>query len=309
MLNPVHLRTLSAVVLSGSFADAARRLGYTASAVSQQIAALERSVRMPLFDRDAHSVRPTPAAEFLVSRSHEVLAALGALEVDARAMAEGTMGRLRLGSFPTASEQMLPRALTRLLADAFKLEIHLDEGEPDELVPLLSDQELDLAIVYRYDMVPRKWPKGLHATKLLIEELFLLLPSGHRLVGKPVTLGDLREETWISTKVGSSGATALRRACARADFDPLVDFRSNDYDVVRGFVRAGLGIALVPALGHLVSDGVEATLIEGLALQRHVLALHQAARPQGAVGGAISSLQSAAEELSHELPGVTTLTA
>lgn len=309
MLNPVHLRTLSVVVLSGSFADAARRLGYTASAVSQQIAALERSVRMPLFERDAHSVRPTPAAQFLVARSHEVLAALGALEVDVGAMADGTMGRLRLGSFPTASEHMLPRALTKLIANGSKLDIRLDEGEPDELVPLLSDQELDLAIVYRYDMVPRNWPKELRATKLLVEDVFLLLPSGHPLVGQPITLSDLREETWISTKVGSSGATALRRACARADFDPVVDFRSNDYDVVRGFVRSGLGIALVPALGHVASDGVEATLIEGLGLHRHVVALHQVARANGAVAGAISSLQTAAEELSGELPGITTPTA
>ena len=175
MLNPVHLRTLSMVIRTGSFADAARRLGYTASAVSQQIAALERSVRMPLFDRDAHSVRPTPAAEFLVTRSHEALAALGALEGDVRAMAEGTMGRLRLGSFPTANEKLLPRALPMLISESSQLGVHLDEGEPDEMVRLLMDQELDLAIVYRYDLVPRKWPKGVHATKLLDEELFVLL--------------------------------------------------------------------------------------------------------------------------------------
>lgn len=260
---------------------------------------------MPLFDRDPHSVRPTPAAEFLASRSHEVLAALGALEEDVRAMAEGTIGRLRLGSFPTASEQLLPRALPVLISEDSHLEIHLDEGEPDELVPLLNDRELDLAIVYRYDLVPRSWPKGLRATELMVEDLFLLLPAGHRLVGQPISLNDLRDEKWISTREGSSGASSLRRICAQADFVPAVDYRSNDYDVVRGFVRSGLGIALVPALGHVVSEGVAVTAVEDLRVQRHVIALHSAARPGPAVSGAIRSLQAAADSLA--IPGVHTV--
>lgn len=305
MLNPVHLRTLAMVVLTGSFADAARRLGYTASAVSQQIAALERSVRMPLFDRDPHSVRPTPAAEFLAARSHEALAALSALEDEVRAMAEGTIGRLRLGSFPTASEQLLPRALPVLISGDSRLEIHLDEGEPDELVPLLNDQELDLAIVYRYDLVPRNWPKGLRATELLVEDLFLLLPAGHRLVGKSISLRDLRDEKWISTREGSSGASSLRRICAQADFDPVVDYRSNDYDVIRGFVRSGLGIALVPALGHEVVAGVETTQVTDLDARRHVIALHRATKVNAAVSAAVGSLQAAAASLADVSPGIS----
>lgn len=308
MLNPVHLRTLAMVVLTGSFADAARRLGYTASAVSQQIAALEQTVRIPLFDREPHSVRPNPAAEFLAARSHEALAALSALEDDVRAMAEGTIGRLRLGSFPTASEHLLPRALPVLISEDSRLEIHLDEGEPDELIPLLDDQELDLIIAYRYDLVPRKRPRGLRATPLLVEDLFLLLPADHRLVGEPVRLDDLREEKWISTGQTTPGASSLRRICAQADFIPTVDYRSNDYDVIRGFVRSGLGIALVPALGHVVSDGVEAVRIEDLQIQRHIIALHRAATVNGAVSLAVTSLQAAADSLSQNMPGVTTAT-
>jgi len=308
MLNPVHLRTLATVVKTGSFADAARRLGYTASAVSQQMAALERSVQLPLFERDPHSIRPMPTAEFLAARSQEALAVLGALEEDVRALAEGTIGRLRLGSFPTASEHLLPRALPVLISDKSRLDIRLDEGEPDELVPMLKDQELDLAIVYRYDLVPRTWPKGLRATKLLVEDLFLLLPAGHRLVGKTVNLDDLRNEKWISTRETSAGATSLRRACAQADFNPEVGYRSNDYDVIRGFVRSGLGIALVPALGHIVSEGVEATLIQDLQIHRHVIALHGAGNVNAAVSGAIRSLKAAAESLSADMPGVTIVT-
>ena len=108
MLEPLHLRTLSTVLQTGSFAAAARRLGYTPSAVSQQIAALERAIRLPLFEREARSIRPTPAAAFLSTRGQEVLATLGALQDDLRGLADGSIGTVRLGSFPTAGEHLLP---------------------------------------------------------------------------------------------------------------------------------------------------------------------------------------------------------
>ncbi len=114
MLNPLHLRTLTTVLQTGSFAVAARRLGYTPSAVSQQIAALERAVRLPLFEREARIIRPTPAATFLATRGQEVLAALGALQDDVRGLADGAIGTIRLGSFPTASQHLLPAALAAL---------------------------------------------------------------------------------------------------------------------------------------------------------------------------------------------------
>jgi DNA-binding transcriptional LysR family regulator len=112
MLNPLHLRTLIAVLRTGSFAEAARRLGYTGSAVSQQMASLERAAKLSLFERDAHGIRPTPTADFLAQRAQEVLAAFGEFEDDVQAMSEGSVGRVRLGSFPTASQQLLPLALS-----------------------------------------------------------------------------------------------------------------------------------------------------------------------------------------------------
>jgi DNA-binding transcriptional LysR family regulator len=95
MLDPLHLRTLTTVLQTGSFAVAARQLGYTPSAVSQQIAALERAVRLPVFERGARSVRPTPAAALLAVRGQEVLAALGVLQDDLRAFAEGPRDAVR----------------------------------------------------------------------------------------------------------------------------------------------------------------------------------------------------------------------
>jgi DNA-binding transcriptional LysR family regulator len=306
MLNPVHLRTLATVIRTGSFADAARQLGYTGSAVSQQIAALERAVKMPLFEREAHSIRPTPAGEFIAERARDALAALGSLEDDIRGMSQGSIGRLRLGSFPTASENLLPLTLAAYAHDHPRVEILLDEGEPDELIPLLQMTELDMALVYRYNLVPQPWPRTLKATHLLDEELLLLLPKDHRFASRDaVALADLEAATWISTREGTSGASCLRRICAGAGFVPQVGYRSNDYDVVTNFVRSRLGIALVPALGHVPNDDVIATRIENLQVRRQVIVMHGSAKANPTVVGVVRALQASARVLARRMPGIT----
>lgn len=294
MLNPLHLRTLIVVLRTGSFAEAARRLGYTGSAVSQQMASLERAVRMSLFERDAHGIRPTPTAGFLAERAQEVLAAFGSFEDEVRAMSEGSVGRVRLGSFPTASQQLLPLALSVFVQSHENVEIELDEGEPEKLVPLLMDRDLDLALVYRYDLVPHAWPKALRSTALLSEELVLLLPVGHRMADTEISLADLSAETWVSTGERTSGARSLRRACAAVAFEPKVKFRSDDYDVIRGFVRSGLGIGVIPALANVASEDIATAMIRDLAVRRHVVALYPPTSVNPAVQGAVSALKVAA---------------
>lgn len=301
MLNPVHLRTLIAVLRTGSFADAARHLGYTGSAVSQQIAALERAVKMPLFERDARSIRATAAAEILASRAHHALASLDALHEDVQEMVLGSLGRIRIGSFPTASQGLLPKALAMFKQDFAKVEILLDEGEPNELIALLLDGEVDITLVYHYDLVPRRWPKELKATTLLNEELVLLLPAGHRLVGREeLRLTDLVDETWVSTREATAGALCLLRTCANAGFQPLIDFRTNDYDAIRSFVRSGLGIALVPALSHVEAPGVVAINLDDITARRHVVVLHRSGNPNATVDAVLAALRKAAKSIIAE---------
>ena len=306
MLNPVHLRTLTTVIRTGSFADAARRLGYTASAVSQQIAALERDVKMPLFERDAHSVRPTPAAQFIATRAADALAALESLDDDIHGMSQGAIGSLRLGSFPTASKNLLPLMLAAYAREHPGVEIALDEGEPHELIPMLLSAGLDLALVYRYSLVPHAWPRTLKVTKLLDEDLLLLLPGGHPLASAGlVPLGELEGETWISSREDTSGASCLRRICASAGFAPRVDYRSNDYDAITNFVGAGLGIAIIPTLGYVPNGGVVAAKLEDVQMYRQVAALHGSRRANPAVSGAIEALHASVRILGEQLPGIT----
>ncbi|SDZ17009.1 DNA-binding transcriptional regulator, LysR family [Geodermatophilus africanus] len=297
MLNPLHLRTLTAVLQTGSFAVAARRLGYTPSAVSQQIAALERAAGLPLFEREAHGIRPTPAAAWLRGRGQEVLAALGALQDDLRGLADGATGTVRLGSFPTASEHLLPSALAALAAGSPSVEVLLDEGEPGELVPRVHDGDLDVALVYRYTRVPVRRPRALALTPLLREDLVLLLPPGHRSAGEEeVRLGDLADAPWITTRQGTAGATCLQRVCAEAGFEPRVGYRSNDYDVLRGFVRAGLGVALVPVLGSVPDPGVATARLAGVDVHRHVGVLTRPGLGNPAVAGVVAALTAAAAD-------------
>lgn len=295
VLSPVHLQTLIAVIRTGSFADAARRLGYTASAVSQQIAALERSIKMPLFERDARSIRATAAAEMLALRAQQALAGLEALNSDIEAIAGGSLGRIRLGSFPTASHAIVPAALAAFSKEFPEVDIQMDEGEPDELTGLIEAGLLNLTLVYQYDLVPRRWPSNLARSSLLEESLVLLLPAQHRLAGSSeVELAELRDESWVSTRENTAGAACLRRMCANAGFEPTVNFQSDDYGVIHAFVGSGLGVAVVPSLSRLHHGGVAAVRLAGVDVRRRVIALQRIGDSNATIAAMLTALGTAA---------------
>ena len=291
MLNPVHLRTLVEVVKTGSFAEAARRLGYTSSAVSQQISAFERAVGVTLFEREAHSIRPAAAALLIADRGGELLAAFDGFEHEVKAMVQGLRGRLRIGTFPTASARVVPKALAKLQAELPGAEIRLDEAEPDDVLPLVLSGELDIALVYAYDLVPRTWPEELTVLPLLDESLLVMVPAGHQAAKNNVKLEDLKDERWIASRDGTSGATCLTRLCAAAGFAPKIAFRSNDYEVVQSLVAAGVGVALVPALGHRELSGTHAMPLRHKPLRRHVHVVHRTANTNPLLRDAVNALQ------------------
>jgi DNA-binding transcriptional LysR family regulator len=305
MLNPVHLRTLTMVLRTGSFAEAARRLGYTGSAVSQQISILERQLRTALFERDAHSISATPAAEFIAARSHTALGALQSLEDDISLLMDGGVGRLRLGSFPTASERLLPDALSSFKARHPDIDVHLDEAEPHELMPQLGSREIDLAVVYRYNLVPKAWPKTVLTHRVLREDLLVVRAGDGAEQPGAVDLSKLAGETWISTREGTAGAAMLRHLCGAQGFEPSVSYRSNNYSVIQGLVRAGLGIALVPALGYRPAPGLSAARIDGSAAFREILVASSPTSPRAVVDAFISSFTRAAHDFASHGFGVT----
>ncbi|MFC0529803.1 LysR family transcriptional regulator [Phytohabitans kaempferiae] len=307
MLNVHHLRTLAEVVSSGSFAAAAASLGYTASAVSQQMTALERATGLVLFERGARSARPTTAARHLASRSLGLIDQLTAVERDARSLAAGARGVVRVGSFPTASAALVPGAIARLLRRAPDVAVLLDEGEPDDLVAALESGAVDVAVVYRYPLSPRRWPPDVVATPLLDDPLRLTVGADHRIVTRPSWgLADLAGDTWIASRETSAGAQNLARLCADAGFTPRVAFRSDDYTVVRELVRAGLGVALVPALADALGagGGVHQRAVSdarGAAVRREVFVLHRPDNSAPLVPVTVEALRRAAGGLDRRI--------
>ena len=274
MDRPQHLRTFQAVYRTGSFAVAARELGYTSSAVSQQIAALERDTGLVLFERQAHGIRPTAVAHRLVELSRPVLASMDELEHEVRRLATGATGRIRLGSFPTASVRLVPPLLSTFAAEHPGAEVSLVEEEPDDLVGQLVDGRLDVALLYEYGLCPRQWPAGVGTRPLVHEDLLLLQPADGP---QAVRLTQLAERRWITSRDGTDGALSLARLCAAAGFTPSIAYRSNDYDVVRELVAATRGVAIVPALGHSPDSRVATGRLAQRGAHRTVLVAHRGA--------------------------------
>jgi DNA-binding transcriptional LysR family regulator len=297
MLSPTQLLTLRAVVHTGSFALAAQRLNYTPSAVSQQMSSLERGCGLELFERSPHSVRPTPHAEWLADRAADVIAQLEELAHDVEALARGEAGRLRIGSFPTASARLLPHVLSRLARDRPDVALQVEEDELGPLLDRLRAGDLDLAIGYRYGGTTPTWPAGIVETPLLTERLWLVVPADHRLVDVDgVRLGALATQRWIAPREDTDGAVNLTRMAAAAGFTPRIAFRSNDYAVIHGLVAAGLGVAVIPELALVDRADVRRIRLTGRAMRRDVLALRRRGSANPLVPTTIDEIRRAVAE-------------
>lgn len=305
MLDPIQLRTLGAVVRYGSFAAAAAELRYTPSAVSQQMAALERSCGVGLFERLPHGIVATGAAELLSARSADLLADLAAAELAVSEVARGQSGELRMGAFPTAGARLVPGALRAFTHQRPGIGVQLDEGEPEALTASLLGGTLDVALVYRYDLVPVDDDARLSGVELLREQVRLLVHRDHPLArasagrSRPVPISTVRDERWVAPLSGSPGALSLDRRCAAAGFTPAVAFRSNDYSVVRGLVAAGLGVALVPDLALVDDERVRAVTLTGRreGVGRTVRLLHRTTNRNPLLAPMIAVLHAAASEV------------
>jgi DNA-binding transcriptional LysR family regulator len=252
MLDVKQLRVLKEVAACGSFSAAAESLNYTQPAISQQVAALERSTGSVLVDRNSRGVRLTDAGRALVEHAEAVLTRLAAAEAELEAIAGVRGGRLRLASFSTAGALIAPPAL-KLFATRFpEVELSLLDAEPADSARMLRQAELEVALVLDYTNVSRsefeRIYDGVELTHLLDDPMYLALPRDHpHARRRQLRLEDLADETWVQAGDGPCGRVATG-ACNSAGFDPRIGFMSDDYTVVQGLVAAGMGVALLPAL-------------------------------------------------------------
>src|SRR3954451_9872762 len=248
MLDVRRLRVLREVAARGSFSAAAESLTYTQSAVSQQIAALEREAGTKLVDRSARGVRLTDAGRALVDHADVILARLADAETELEAMAGLRGGRLRLASFPTAGASVMPVAISRFRERHPGVELSMDLAEPDEYLPRLRAGEWDIAVTNLATMAAEE--DGVEFRHILDDPLYVALPADHRLARKrTMRLEELAEEDWMlgSQRVCPDTSIFLR-SCQRAGFEPRIAFHSDDYLAIQGFVAARMGVSFIPQL-------------------------------------------------------------
>jgi molybdate transport repressor ModE-like protein len=258
VIDPRHLRVLREVARTGTFSAAARSLGYTQPAISQQVRALERRVGTPVVTRAGGGMRLTSAGEVLVRHASGILGGLAAAEEEVAAVAGLRAGRVRLAAFPSGSATLVPAAVAQLSRAHPGVEVSLVELEPPASVELLRSGECDLALTFDYASpaagsgepgapVPAPDEEGLWRTALLEDVLEAVLPPEHPLAdAAELGLADLAGEAWIAGCPRCRGH--LVNACTVAGFSPRITFATDDYVAVQSLVAAGLGVALVPDL-------------------------------------------------------------
>jgi DNA-binding transcriptional LysR family regulator len=248
MLDVRRMRVLREVAARGSFSAAADALSYTQSAVSQQIAALEREAATKLVERSARGVRLTDAGRALVEHADVILARLADAEHELEAIAGLRAGRLRLCSFPSAGATIMPPAIARYRDRHPGVELSLDLAEPDDGVAKLKSGEVDIAMTITASGLCSY--HGVEELHVLDDPMYVALPAGHPHAHKRnLRLSELSEEAWMLGSTGTCPDTSIfLRSCGAAGFEPRVAFESNDYLAIQGFVAAGMGVSFIPDL-------------------------------------------------------------
>lgn len=296
MLDVKRLRVLREVAARGSFSAAAESLAYTQSAISQQIATLEREAGTVLVDRNARGVRLTESGRALVRHADVILARLAEAEAELEAIAGVRGGRLRIVSFPSAGATIAPRAIGRFRERYPGVEVTLAPREPHEGLDCLKTDECDIAITLEAGFEPIV-DKAIERHHLLDDPMYVLLPACHRVAHKSrVRLTELAEDSWIMGTTGRCpDGLILLRACQSAGFEPRVAFQSDDYAAIQGFVAAGVGVCLIPDLALVaVRDDVVVRPLHGRVPTRHIIAATLA-------GGYVSPASAAMLEILAEV--------
>ena len=247
MLDAHRLALLAQVAHAGSIAGAARRLAFTPSAVSQQLAKLERDVGASLLHRNPRGVTLTPVGEALLTHAETIVGELRTAERTVRALLDAEPSQLTVGTFASAGMTLVPTALAGFRRDHPGVALRLLDLEPPDGYGLVSSRDLDLLITHRYPGAPLPDPRGLERSLLRSERFRLILPAGHPKAGvRRLTLRALSGEDWISGSPGVPNRACLEQLADAAGVQLRVAYETRDYQVILALVEAGLGIAFVP---------------------------------------------------------------
>lgn len=240
-----HLAALVAVVDEGSFSKAAKALGFTQSAVSQQIAALEKAAGLPVFDRPKgpRAAELTPAGDLLLVYARDLLGRVTEMDDQLDRLRRGISGRLVIGTFQSISAEVLPALIGRMRSEVPDVDIRL--FETDDQAALLRgvlDDELDLAFAVDAEPDPRI------DVEFLGYDPFVVIAASGDLPGPTASPDDLNDHPIIGQPTGNVCQLLIDRRLDAVGIRPDYVFRSQDNGAVQGMVRSGMGRAIMPYL-------------------------------------------------------------
>lgn len=248
MFDVHRLRLLRELAVRGTIAATAQACSLTPSAVSQQLAQLQREAGVPLLLRDGRRLVLTEAARVLVARAERILAEMERAEAELAALSTSVSGLVRIGAFPTAASTLVPSAIAATRAAHPELTVLMQQLETRDGILALKAGHVDLLLTYEYNQLPDVADSGVELTPLLTEPLLAALPPELERGRDSVRLEELRDQPWIAPDSDAELRTCLERACGQAGFAPQLDHISDDCAVILAFVAAGLGVSLVPPL-------------------------------------------------------------
>jgi DNA-binding transcriptional LysR family regulator len=251
MLDLRRLRLLRELKERGTIAAVADALQFTPSAVSQQLAILEREAGIPLLERAGRSVRLTDPGLVLVEHANALLERAALAEADLAAAEGSVAGRARIGSFQSAAHRLALPAIDALRRDAPRLRCELVEAEPEESLPALAVGDLDLALYDEWQHQPVPLPPGVERQYLTEDVVRVVLPAGHKAARhrRAVPLAKLAGEQWVTGHIGIAWHDMTRRVCREmGGFEPDIRHRANDATIGLAFIEHGLAVALLPDL-------------------------------------------------------------
>ncbi|SHE40454.1 LysR family transcriptional regulator [Streptoalloteichus hindustanus] len=304
MLDVRRLQILRAVVSSGSVTAAAANLGYTPSAISQQLAVLEKEARTSLLEKAGRGVRPTAAGLLLAKHAAVLTAQLAAAEAELADLRAGRTGRLRVTFFATAGAMLVPPAVAAFRRSHPDVQLDLALRDPQDPLAEVLTGEADLAVVVVIGAVPVL--PGVRFLHLLDDPYRVVLPREHPLAEEsgPVDLARLAGEPWVEAVSFPGPCRQLvLDACAAAGFTPNPSAVSDDFPSAQGFVAAGLGMALIPTLGlGITHPGVAVRPLRNPEPVRQIYAAaRESQHDHPAVQGFLHALTNAAEAVcAHE---------
>ena len=261
MLDLRRLRLLRELHERGTVAAVADALQFTPSAVSQQLAVLEREAGVPLLEKAGRGLRLTDPALVLVGHAEALLERAALAEAELAAAAGAVAGRGRIAAFESVALQIALPAIEALGREAPQLRCELVEAEPERSLPALALGDLDLVLADEWQLHPLGLPDGVVRHELPGDPVRIVLPADHPVAARhpeAVPLAELAGEPWASGDAGMAWEEMTRRTCrALGGFDPDVRHRVAGATVALALVERGLAVAMLPAL-PLAGRGVGA---------------------------------------------------